>query len=231
MKIAKSILVAGAASLAAANSFALTVNYGWEDGNTVLGGFSNSNLTYSNTNALTHSGNGALLIEDNDAADNATTQSYVAWINGLTTGDQITVSFWTWDNSAASGAPSVRIWGHYTNDPADVTNYEGSASGNNTYSVGQGTWDQLSYTWTFDAASSFDGDANGLMIEARYYDSSSVTTGFALIDDLTVTVNSQYAMVTTPGGVSPVPAPAAVWMFGSALLGLAGIGRQRRARA
>lgn len=33
-----------------------------------------------------------------------------------------------------------------------------------------------------------------------------------------------------PGTVSPVPLPAAAWLFGSAMLGLFGFSRRRRAR-
>lgn len=231
MKTINTLLAAGVLAVASANSMALTATYGWEDGNTVLGGYGDSHLNYSNTNALTHSGNGALLIEDNDGADNSTTQSYVAWIQGLSTGDEITVSFWAWDNSAAGASPSVRIWGHYTDDLVDVSDYDGSASGSTAYNAGQSTWDQLSHSWIFDASSSFGGDANGLMVEVRYYDNSSAPTGFALIDDLSISVNNEAATIITPAGVSEVPVPAAAWLFGSAILGLASVGRKRRMMA
>ena len=227
MNFLKNAMLISAMGLVSASSQALTVNYGWEDGGTILGGFSSDHLSHTNTDALAHSGNRALLIEDNDAADNDTAQSYVAWINGLQTGDQVSVDFWAWDASTGNSAPSVRIWAHYTDNPNDVTDYDGSASGNNTYNIGESTWDNVSHTWTFDAASSFGGDATGLMIEARFYDSSTTTTGAALIDDLTVTVSRETAIITTPA-VSQVPVPAAAWLFGSALVALAGIGRNRK---
>jgi hypothetical protein len=45
-------------------------------------------------------------------------------------------------------------------------------------------------------------------------------------DDLTLSANGTLA---TAGGTSPVPLPAAVWLFGSGLLGLMGVGRRRAA--
>jgi hypothetical protein len=43
-----------------------------------------------------------------------------------------------------------------------------------------------------------------------------------------VALNASYSIAVT-GGPSPVPVPAAAWLFGSALVGLAGIGRKRKA--
>ncbi len=228
MKHYRALLIA-AFGLAAANTHALTVSYGWEDGNTVLGGYANDHLDYSNTSSLTRTGNGALSVNDSDAGDNGTAQSYVAWINGLQTGDQVAVDFWSWDTSTGTDHPSVRLWAHYTDNAADVNDYDGSASGNYTYSIGESRWDNLSHTWTFDAAESFDGDADGLMIEMRYYDSADSPTGYALIDDLTVSVSNDLATITTPGGVTAVPVPTAAWLFASAMVALAGLARTRRA--
>ena len=40
--------------------------------------------------------------------------------------------------------------------------------------------------------------------------------------------NSLYAWAVQSGDVSPVPVPAAAWLFGSALLGLVGVGRRKK---
>lgn len=210
------LAIAGALSMTSAAQ-AATLSYGWEDGvGTVLSSFG-AGMQYTNTDALAYSGSRALLIEDVDTNTSGTPQGYVAWITGLTDGDTVDASFWAFDSTPAA-APSVRIWGHYTNG-ADVDSYAGSAGGNGTYS-GDTTWAELDYSWVFDSAA---GTRDGLMVEVRFYDSSSVTTGSALIDDLTVTASA--GTIHTP--YSPVPVPAAAALFAPALLGLFGFARRR----
>ena len=46
--------------------------------------------------------------------------------------------------------------------------------------------------------------------------------------DLNVKGGNLYAWAVQSGNVGEVPVPAAVWLFGSGLLGLIGLGRQRR---
>lgn len=215
----KKLALAAALGVAALNVQADTVSYGWEDGvGTVLGEFG-SGMQYSNTDALAYSGSRSLLVEDVDTGTSGTPQGYVAWVTGLTDGDTVDASFWAFDTSAGA-SPSVRIWGHYTTG-SDVNSYSGSAGGNNTYS-GDTTWSQLSQSWVFDSAS---GTRDGLMVEVRFYDSTSVTTGSALIDDLVVT--SSAGTISVPGSVSAVPLPGAVWLFGSGMLGLVSLMRKR----
>lgn len=215
----KQLATAGLLMAASIASQAATFSYGWEDGTgTVLGEFG-SGMQYTNINAgaAAHSGTNVLLVEDINNTS-GTPQGYLAWVTGLNDGDTIDASFWAFE-TAPNSAPSVRIWGHYTT--SDVDSYGGSAGGNNTFSSGNG-WDQLSHQWTFD---SDGGDRNGLIVEVRFYDSSSVPTGSALVDDLEIMVSSNTANVTFPG-TSPVPVPAAVWLFGSALVGLVSMRRK-----
>jgi len=216
--IEKALLLAGMLA-AASNVNAASLSYGWEDGvGTVLGEFGSQDMSYSNYSGFAHTGNNALLIEDNDTATTGTPQGYVAMVTGLTDGDTVDASFWAFDTSN-SGAPSARIWGHYTNG-GDINGYNGSAGGNDTYS-GATDWSELTHSWVFDS----DGGArDGLIIEARFYDSSSVTTGSIVIDDLTI--NTSAGSIVSPA-VSAVPVPAAVWLFASGLLGMVGIARRR----
>lgn len=215
----KQLALAAIVSAASMGASAASVSYGWEDGGNVLGQFDsgNENMQYSNTDALAYSGSYALLVEDLDPNDGGTPQGYLAWVNGLTDGDTVTASFWVYD-PAEGAAPSARIWGHYTDDAADVDSYAGSAGGNNTYS--SGGWSQLSNTWTFD---SDGGSRDGLMVEVRFYDSGSVPTGSLIIDDLMVM--SSAGVITTPAAV---PVPAAAWLFGSVLMGLGGLVRRKK---
>ena len=202
-----------------ATSQAAVVDYGWEDGvGTVLGQYDagQAPMEYSNITANPHTGSHSLLIKDVDASTTGTQQGYIAWVTGLTDGDTVDASFWGYDTTA-SASPSLRIWGHYTLGTTDVNSYEGSAGGNNTYTDGLG-WSQVSNSWVFDSAG---GTRDGIMIEVRFYD-GGVGAQTALVDDLHV--ESSAGTIMTP---SAVPVPAAVWLFGSGLLGLVGFARRK----
>ncbi len=55
------------------------------------------------------------------------------------------------------------------------------------------------------------------------------TTGFNKTNSWSIDfANGAFAGLSDTFGVSPVPVPAAVWLFGSALIGLAGFGRHSR---
>lgn len=218
----KKIALAAALFAAAGAQAAQTVSYGWEDGvGTVLSQFG-SGMVYKNlATGAAYSGNNVLTVEDLSNTS-GTPQGYLAWIQGLTDGDTVDASFWAFDDTPGTAAPSVRIWGHYTDDNNDVDSYAGSAGGNNTYS-GASLWSELTHSWVFD---SDGGSRDGLMVEVRFYDSAAVPTGIALVDDLTVTTSSDTATIITP---APVPVPAAAWLFASAAAGLAAFRRRRAA--
>jgi hypothetical protein len=150
----------------------LIYDYGWEDGGTVLGVY--NLVTAANVVAPdpVHAGAHSLRLTKGDAS---TDQAYVAWIKGLTTGDQVTVSFWGYDTT--SGNPSLRIWAHYNDSPTDPMQFDTSASGSSTYTGSTG-WTQLSYTWTMPAGHT------GLMIEARAYGAINAQLW---VDDIRVT--------------------------------------------
>ena len=117
------------------------------------------------------------------------------------------------------GMSSTRIWGHYTTAGGDITDYDGSASGNSSYSGAD--WTLLEHTWTFNGDG---GNHGGLVIEARIY-SGSGDSGSTYIDDIFVNVIDSDGS----GGIvihfAAVPAPGAL-----ALLGIAGIASRRRRR-
>jgi hypothetical protein len=52
---------------------------------------------------------------------------------------------------------------------------------------------------------------------------------YDLGDNLTLSANGTLTVSSGSTGTSPVPLPAAVWLFGSGLLGLLGVGRRRAA--
>ena len=190
---------------------AATSTYGWEDGvDTILGSYNDINAFNVGSPDPVHSGSRSLKLVDQ--ASSGTPQAYVAWITGLEDGDAVEAGFWRYDTTSGS-APSVRIWAHYTNDLSDIDSYSGSAGGNSDYGSGEG-WDLAEWSWTFDS-----NYGNGLVIEARTYSNPGDTVW---IDDLTITAPDT-ATITTP-----VPLPAAIWLFGSSLIGFVGIRRNVR---
>jgi len=161
---------------------------------------------------------GSAMLQLTESPHYGTPQAYIAYVEGLTDGDQVTASFYGWD-STDGASPSLRIWGHYAVS-GDVTSYNGSASGNSTYTGGSGAgWYKVDYTWTFDSDS---GARDALVVEARLYSTPSTcdpcSTDF-WIDTL---------HVEAPDGSTVTVAPEPMTM---ALLGLGAVGvllRRRR---
>jgi hypothetical protein len=163
------------------------VNYGWEDGGTVLGmyGASTPPMFATNVTSPVHGGQRSLMLEDNSVS--GTPQAYVAWITGLQDGDVVEAGFWRYDTTP-DAAPSSRIWAHWNDDPNDIDGYDGSASGNVDYGLGAG-WDWTSYMWTV-----VDGHT-GLVIEARTYSNPGDTVW---IDDLCISAPDSAIVVVAP---------------------------------
>ncbi|QID17533.1 PEP-CTERM sorting domain-containing protein [Nitrogeniibacter mangrovi] len=209
-----------------------TVDYGWEDGvGTLLGSYGNLadpvNVTGAQLGsngvdpygvAGAHGGDRFLHVAEDPIG--GTPQAYVAFITGLQAGDEISASFWGYDDTAGSN-PSLRIWGHYAVS-GDVNSYEGSAGGNTTYTDGSG-WSQVGNTWTF-APSSAGADA--LVVEARLYSGSGGRTDF-WIDDLQV-IAPDHATVQFAAAPVPEPESYALMLAGLGLLG--GVVRRRTGR-
>ncbi|PIE51268.1 hypothetical protein CSA37_12730 [Candidatus Fermentibacteria bacterium] len=156
-------------------SFAdVTATCGWEGTDTVLGTYGGMQATIETVDPI-HEGSQSLELEQTAGSD-GNTQAYVAWITGLTDGDQVTASIWRYDDTPGA-APSGRIWAHWNDDPNDVTGYNGSAGGNSDYGEGLG-WDMTEHSWEV-----VDGHT-GLVIEFRVY---SAPGDIVWVDDLTVT--------------------------------------------
>lgn len=164
-----------------------TVNYGWEDTETILGMYPEFGVIALIDTDPVHGGSQSLFLE---RVSETTPQAYVAWIIGLQDGDEVTGSFWRYDTTPGA-APSCRIWAHWNDDPGDINGHNGSASGNSDYGPGTG-WDETSYTWTV-----VDGHT-GLVIEARIYSNPG---DIVWIDDMTITAPNA-AIIYTPGNVA-----------------------------
>ncbi|MCY7296685.1 ExeM/NucH family extracellular endonuclease [Alteromonas sp. a30] len=178
--------------LAATQAHAVTANFGWEDGSTVLGQFGAAHIQHGNSLVQARTGSYSLSVEDIDPINNGTPQSFLAWVNGLTDGDVVTVNFWVYDDAAER--PAGRVWGHYTDDVTDINAYAGSAGGNSAYTDGSG-WQEVSHSWTFDSNSN---SRDGLVVEFRLYDDSTNTTGGLFVDDIEIT--STGGSITLPSG-------------------------------
>lgn len=203
-------------ALVCAGSFAgtITTDYGWENGGTILATASGANAIGSATNVSSpvHGGTYALDLT-NKAGNTTASYSYLGWVQGLQVGDVVTASFWVYDTTP-TGSPSGRIWGHYDDSTTgDATLSNGSASGNSTYSDGNG-WSQLSYTWTIPAGHT------GLMVEARTYWSGGTGTDI-YIDDMSITAPD------TASVVLPIPEPMTLSLLAMGGLGILVRGRRR----
>ncbi|MCK4547370.1 MAG: hypothetical protein KAW17_08000 [Candidatus Eisenbacteria sp.] len=185
------LLIAGC--FVASPALAVTGDYGWEDCGTVLGMYPDDAYIATNVGDPVHSGAASLKLE---RTSGSTPQAYVAWITGLTDGDVIEVCFWVYDTTPSGEVPKGRIWGHYSTS-ADITDYQGSAGGNSTYSAGPG-WDQLCHTWTFDSSA---GTRDALVVEARTYSNPGDTIW---VDDITVTAPDGATIHFPPAGPTAV---------------------------
>jgi MYXO-CTERM domain-containing protein len=187
----------------------------FEDGvSTILGSY--GNLAYAeNVFDPLNSGQGQVL-EIHEDPVSGTPQAYVAWITGLTDGDIVTGSFMAL-GADDLGSSSARIWGHYTGGGGDINHYDGSASGNSSYSTA--VWAELAHTWTFNGDG---GNHDGLVIEARIYTTGD-DNGTTWIDDIGVNVIDSDGSGGIEIHFAAVPAPGAL-----AILGLAGLASRRR---
>jgi hypothetical protein len=183
----------------------VTVDYGWEDGNTILGSYLAIEATNVTAPDPVYAGLRSLKLVD--GAETGTPEAFVAYVTGLSTGDVVDAGFWAYDTTPGD-TPSARIWAHYVKNN-DINAYAGSAGGNSTYSDGTG-WDELTHSWTVDMGY----DRTGLVIVVRTYSEPCDTVW---IDNLTVT-GPETADIQVPSDIVPEPGLLSLAMAGVLLL-------------
>ena len=190
MKKATALIAALATILIALPALAdQSTSCSWENGEDILGFYGNVG-SYGNASLPDPVHTGSHSLTATESPFGGTPQVYVAYIEGLTDGDQVTACFWGYDTTV-DASPSLRIWGHYALS-GDVNSSAGSAGGNATYTDGLG-WSQVCNTWTFDSSG---GTRDALVVEARLYSIADGDTYF--IDDVEVSTTSATATLSTP---------------------------------
>jgi hypothetical protein len=185
-------------------SAALYAEFGWEDGTSTVQGYYEGSATLTLANSDEEAAEGTRSLKMVETNQDGTPQAYIFWITGLLNGDAIVAGFDVFDVTPGA-SPSGRIWGHYT-DGVSIDSYEGSASGNLEYSLGNG-WTNLQWTWQFDGS---DPGRTGLIVEARIYSGTGTGTNVdgntIYVDKAWVVVSNNNALIQRPDG-SYVPEP------------------------
>jgi hypothetical protein len=127
---------------------------------------------------------------------------FVPNLFNLTAGETITASG-VFDDSVLGAGPNTATFG----------------SGNTLSIDVNGTI----FTHADDAFASLSFD-NGVLTDFDFF-TASFSSYFTQFDDLGLMFGEWNTVAT----ITPVPVPAAVWLFGSGLIGIAGFARQRKA--
>lgn len=120
----------------------------------------------------------------------------------------------TFSFSIASGGANASGGSDFTRDSASCQNGSTSIFGTvcGTWSGTTGDWEGLQVDLVFsEDRSTFSGSVQGIEQSGSGLTANTTTINFSV------------------NGVSEVPVPAAAWLFGSALIGLAGVGRRKSA--
>jgi hypothetical protein len=167
---------------------------------------------------------------------------YMQYISVNGVDSTATVSAFSTDGALASGASSSvvdgsAVSGSLTASPYTVT--FANTNGVNDYNHGITFGSTISLILTLSDAISggIDGGASTFSLSlfadedgtTPLLNTSSDYAGLLLTINLVNDGSSSYGVLVSQANVSPVPVPAAIWLFGSGLLGLAGIKRGKRA--
>ena len=201
----------GSANAAMATSGSVYLNA--EPGSWVGGGIGASEVTW------THGVEGVFSITTNfDLGATVTFDDGKYWsfnfaaptydpVTNTITGNQLEVGFYNYATRFPFNSPT-----------RPGLSFSGNGRGNNTLG---GWFDVLEVVY------GAGGDILKLAVDFRQFDESESMTGPSTFGSLRI--NSDIALNYTGVPLSHVPVPAAVWLFGSGLLGLVGMSRRNKA--
>jgi hypothetical protein len=192
-------------------AFIFSARYSWEDGGTILGSYGNLSdvANVGPTNGIDPYDGDYMLTVSEDPID-GTPQAFIAWVNDISDGDEITACFYGYDTTPDS-SPSMKIWGSWS-DGTDINAYAGTAGGNEDYTAGTG-WGQVCHTFSTDYL--YNGsqtweEGEALVIQVRLYSSSSASQAQQYFVDLvSVETTSTTATIQFPGAQDPIEGPIA----------------------
>ncbi len=144
-----------------------------------------------------------------DVSGNLTGGTWDGW--RYATGDEVD-AFWANGGSTGTAdawvADVIGLWGTTSGSPFDITATFLNAG---TYigSIGSHNWGYLG-DYTLQTCNCYAAESN---------------FGYQLDD--TESSEVAHALVRDPNAVSAVPVPAAIWLFGTALIGLVGYGKRK----
>lgn len=207
-----------------------------------------ANATVINFSATGQTGQGSFFVgAGNATAESITTGGYTVLLSGgVYLGPNITnlpadtgVIYGTADfantlgQSGYTNPLTIQFFQAGTSTPATVNNFFVDVLNGNTVNVDYTLADNLGNSLMFNLAPNLSGGRKTVGFAAAG-NTITITGGPAVngccqwdffIDNLGF--NEPLPTGSTSGGVSPVPIPAAAWLFGSGLLGLIGVARRR----
>ncbi|MBU2677860.1 MAG: VPLPA-CTERM sorting domain-containing protein [Gammaproteobacteria bacterium] len=208
MGIALAVAMTMSAGAAQAVVTELAVNGGFETGD--FSGWdlfpqSGTNVIAAG-NASTFSGNSTL---PGGPADNLIKQSNLA-VGLIMPGDDITVTFDARGSLGISAVSQAILFSEFSGGGATPAFFDFGLNAD------PNTW--TSYTWNTTAG----GDVSGGVSLALKIGCGAVADCFAdvFFDNVSITAD-----------IAPIPVPAAVWLFGSGLVGLVGVARRKKKAA
>jgi hypothetical protein len=150
------------------------------------------------------------------------------WITEMQTGNH--VSIWVFGGDGTSTPPELGSYGPLFNNPletsgAGIVTFDLEGLSDSNLSFPGGTIENLLVTATFDGGNS-SGDVSVDLL--NIFGDGTQLNPFDIFMDL----NSADLVAATDlhldFDIQAVPVPAAVWLFGSGLVGLVGVARRRR---
>ncbi len=119
-----------------------------------------------------------------------------------------------WITVSDGNSYEINANGSVINSSTSVRYFSGNSTGNHGY------WGLNSADNTIFSTGAY-GTSSWSPLATSLFQVSDIT-------DITYMYDSQRAWITVDDGISAVPVPAAIWLFGSGLIGLIGVARRKK---